>query len=920
MRIGCVVLFLLLSSLSVKAQLKTALTLQGAVVDSATRHPLPQATVSLRLAVDSSLLGLQLADAQGRFAFVNLPKGTYRLVVSYVGYHSLRQWVVVSAQSQTINVGALALRPRTVRLGEVTVQRRAPVRVSQDTLEFDAGAFATRPDALVEDLLRKLPGVEVTGEGSVRAQGKIVQQVFVNGRPFFGSDPKMATRNLPAYLIDKIQVYDKASDQSDFSGVDDGSRVRTINIVTKPEGRRGQFGQQVIGYGTNGRYQAGGGINRFREQKQVSLLGQTNNINQIGYGLPAYGTGLGTGANSTPGQAGGITRATGAGLNYADRWGKRTQIAASYLFANAVTQAEQVHRRQTLLPSNASQPGMDSARSVLISDNTNRSTTRSANHSVNMQLTYQLDSMNVIRLSPNLSTYTNSNASGQTSRTSTDQSTPLNQSLTDNRAAGTNRSVNNTLLWMHRFHRPGRTFSLNLNTAINRLVGEGVNRAQNTYYAQPSGQDSLPATQTNQRSTQRTRSTTNDLTLSYTEQLGTHQTLEFRYNLFMNRGVSERTVWDVDETTGLAQPNAQLSSQYQTDFVTHRPGVGWQVRRPRYSYTAGLDLQQANLRSAYQTGERPLNRQYLNLLPTFTFRPQLAPNQYVQVQYQTRIAAPSVTQLQPVADVTNPLFIRAGNPALRPEFTHSVSVNYNRFQTTTYHTVFALLSIGLTNHRIVTTTTIDAAGVQTIRPVNANGYRTVNGTVSVGRPLRVGSFRSTLNLTTNLNLVRGMSFINAQTNRSVTWLAEQGVGLNATLANTVEIGLSGTVNYQRALYLLQAQPANQSYTTRLSTQLYCPLPMGFKLATDLTYTTTAGRSAGFNQPYVSWNGYVSRAFFKRQPGELRLQAFDLLNQNRSLIRTVTDMFVEDSQSQVLKRYVLLSFIYNLRQFGSDRTP
>ncbi|GAB3226530.1 outer membrane beta-barrel protein [Spirosoma arcticum] len=920
MRIGYGVLLLLLSTWCADAQPKADFTIQGAVIDSATRYPLPQATVSLRSAVDSSLLNFQSSDAHGRFIFRNLPKGTYRLVVSYVGYHLLRQSVVVSAESQPLHVGTLILRPRTVRLGEVTVQRRAPVRVSQDTLEFDAGAFATRPDALVEDLLRKLPGMEIAGDGSVRAQGKIVQQVFVNGKPFFGSDPKMATRNLPAHLIDKIQVYDKRSDQSAFSGMDDGGRVRTINIITKPEGRRGQFGQQVVGYGTDSRYQAGGGINRFREQKQVSLLGQTNNINQPGYGLPAYGTGLGAGANSGPGQTGGITRATGAGLHYADRWGKRTEMAASYLFADAVTQAEQLHRRQTLLPGNASQPGTDSSLAVLVSDNANRSTTRSANHSVNLQLTYQADSMNVFRLSPNLSTYTNSNASGQTSRTFTDQSTPLNQSLTDNRGAGTNLTVNNTLLWMHRFHRTGRTFSLNLNTAINRLASQGVNRAHNTYYEQPSGQDSLPAMQTNQRNAQRTRSINNDLTLSFTEPLGARQTLEFRYNLFTNRGVSERTVWDVDETTGLAQSNAQLSSQYQSVFVTHRLGTGWQVRRPHYSYTAGLDLQQANLRSAYQTGERPLNRQYVNLLPNFMFRPQLAPNQYLQLQYQTRIAAPSVTQLQPVADVTNPLFIRAGNPALRPEFTHALSVNYNRFQTTTYRTVFALLSVGMTNHRIVTATTIDAAGVQTIRPVNANGYTTASGTVSVGRPLRVGHFGSTLNLTTNLNLTRGVSFINAQTNRSLTWLAGQVVSLNATLANTVEIGLSGTVNYQRAFYSLQTQLVNQSYTTLLSTQLYCPLPMGFKLATDLTYTTMTGRSAGFNKPFVSWNGYVSRTFFKRQPGELRLQVFDLLNQNQSLIRIVTDTSIEDSQSQVLKRYVLLSFIYNLRQFGSDRTP
>lgn len=190
-------------------------------------------------------------------------------------------------------------------------------------------------------------------------------------------------------------------------------------------------------------------------------------------------------------------------------------------------------------------------------------------------------------------------------------------------------------------------------------------------------------------------------------------------------------------------------------------------------------------------------------MPGVVFQPQLAQNQYLQVQYQTRIAAPSVTQLRPVAGVTNPLFIQAGNPALRPEYTHSLSISYNRFQTTTYRTVFALLSVGLTNHRIVSATTIDATSVQTTRPANANGYTTANGTVSVGQRLQIGFVKSTLHLTTNLSMIRGISFINAQTNRSLAQRAGQGLSLNATLANTVEIGLSGTVNYQRAFYSLQ---------------------------------------------------------------------------------------------------------------------
>lgn len=894
----------------------TKLVLRGWVVDSLTRQALPQATISLLSVSDSSRVAVQLADDEGRFTVRNVAIGSYRLTVSYVGYHRLSRLVVVSAASPALNVGTLALQPQIVRLREVAVQRRVPIRVKNDTLEFDAGSFATRPNALVEDLLRKLPGMDVTPDGAVRAQGQIVQQVLVDGKPFFGDDPKLATRNLPAHLIDKIQVYNQRSAQSAFSGMDDGSRVRTINIVTKPEGRRGQFGQQVAGYGTGGRYQVGGGLNRFGEQRQLSLVGQANNVNQVGYSLPTYGSRSGTGAaaGSPQGQPGGITRSAGAGLNYNDRWGRRTEVAASYLGASAVTETEQTLRRQTVLPDPAYRPSADSARSVLISNQDNRTTTRPTNHGLNLRLNYQLDSMNLVRVSPSLARYVTHSASALTVQTRTSQPTPINQSVTENRSGGTNWAFNNTALWLHRFRRGGRTLTLNLTTAVNRQFNNGFNRAWNTYYTRPIGADSLPTFQ-DQRNTQRIRSATNELTVSYTEPLGTDQTVELRYTGFTNRSASERAVSDIDQTTGPAGPrNAGLSNQYQSQFVSHRVGSGWQVRRSRYTYTLGVDLQQAHLRSEPQTGSEPINRPYLTLLPSAVFQPRLAANQYVQVHYQTRVTAPSVTQLQPVADVTNPLFIQAGNPNLRPEYTHTLTVHYNGFQTTTYRTVFALLSVGLTNHRIVTATTLNGAGVQTIRPVNANGYATAGGTVSVGRPVRVSSLTGTLNLTTNVNLIRAESYVNGQPNRSLSLLAEQSAGLNLILTQKVELGLSGRATYQTVRYSLPGQATHPSLNTDLTTSFSCPLLFGFYAATDFTYTATRGRSAGYNQRYGLWNGYLSRSCFEQQ-AELRLQVFDLLNQNRNLVRTVTDTCVEDSQSRVLKRYLLLSLIYNLRQFG-----
>jgi outer membrane receptor protein involved in Fe transport len=366
------------------------------------------------------------------------------------------------------------------------------------------------------------------------------------------------------------------------------------------------------------------------------------------------------------------------------------------------------------------------------------------------------------------------------------------------------------------------------------------------------------------------------------------------------------------------QPNALLSSQYQSDLTTNRVGTSWQVRQPGYTYTLGVDLQQTNLNAATQTGGALLDRHYLNVLPSLLIQPKLAPYHYLQVQYQNQIRAPSVGQLQPVANVTNPLFIQVGNPTLRPEQAHSISINYNSFHPTNYRTVYALLHLGLWEHRIVNSLTIAPTGVQTSQPINAKGSLLLTGSVGLGRPLTIGALKSTLNLTTNVTLIRGVSFVNDQTNRSIAIQASQALTLNATLGGSLEVGLSALATYQTATYSLQPTLANRSLSTLISSQLYYPLPLGFKVATDLTYRITTGRSAGYNQAYTLWNGYLSRSFLNQQQGELSVQIVDLLNQNRSLIRTVTDTYVEDGQSRVLGRYFLVSFIYNLRQFGSPK--
>ena len=889
-------------------------TIQGVVLDSATQQPLRQATVSLQPLADSSRVTRQLAGLQGQFLFQNVDRQTYQLVVSYLGYQTYHQLLTGVDGPSRIDVGSIKLSQKPVLLNEVNVQRRLSVSVKNDTLEFNASAYDPKQNTVVEDLLKKMPGMAIAPDGSIRVVGQVISQILVDGKPFFGSDIRMATRNLPADLIDKVQLFDKRSDQSTFSGVDDGSRVKTINLITKPQGKKGLFGQQAVGYGTDNRHQIGGGVHRFSPKRQVSILGQVNNINQLGYSIPASSNGQADdpGTNLSSGLVTGITVAKGLGANYSNEWGKSTKLMSSYILADAITLTQQTARRQTQIPHSSATVDSTLTSTLLISENQNSSALGNRSHLVNLRLEHQIDSLNVLTFTPSISFFKINSDNAIDARTSSSQTGPINRTQIDNKSVGTNFLLSNALVWMHRFNRINRTLSINYTANLTKTNTNGINHSLVNYYS------SIPLNDLSyQSSQQRVATLDNQVNLSYTEPITDKQSLEFRYQIVANRSSSNRFVTDNNPLTGLFdQPNSSLSNQYQSNTIAHRVGTYWQIRYPHYTYLFNLDWQQTTLITSMPFGIRSLKRNYVSWLPQLLIQPQLGPNKYFQAHYQTSLVMPSVLQLQPVTDVTNPLFRQMGNPNLRPEYTHLLTLAYNNFHVATFSSVYAYMNIGLTQNRIVTATSVDENGVQTSQPINRNGYWIINGSVTFDRSLHSGTLENKLNWTTTLQLIRGSTYINNQLNRSISLYSSQSLGLTTLLANQLELNLTGSAAFQQVFYSISQQNKTYGLTMRVVSRFRLPLPLGLKLSTDLTFTNTTGLASGYNQQYMLWNGDISRSFFKHQQGELRIQCFDLLNQNRSVSRTITENYIEDIQGRVLSRYVLLSLRYNLKQFGS----
>ncbi|GAB4023614.1 TonB-dependent receptor domain-containing protein [Spirosoma koreense] len=928
-------------------------TLQGIVVDSVSRKPLIEASVSL-LARDSSLVSFGITDGEGKFSFPKTAEGQYRVLVTYVGYRGRSRRVTVAKNDPVTDVGTIDIVAQSQTLMEVSVQgEKAPIAVKGDTLEFNADSFKTRPNSQVEDLLKKLPGVEVDRDGNVKAQGQAITKVLVDGKPFFGNDPKMATRNLPADIIDKVQLYDQASEQSTFSGVDDGDREKTINITTKKDKRKGTFGQQTIGAGPkpddDARYSGRVSLSHFNNGRQISVLGMANNINQQGFTAQDLGLGsnfggagqgqggsAGGGGNVIRGGSGGgsgngggqvgsnaITRSWAGGINYRDGWGKKIDVVSSYNVSNTNTLTDQNSRRTNVLPTTNSGTGRTD--SAFVRTQTNGSNNANTNHRVNLRLDYRLDTLTTIRVIPSLSWLNSTYNNYSQSQTTSAEGVLTNTSMTNYNSAGSGFTGNNSFLLLRKFRKKGRTFSVNWNVAMNDQDNEGINKSVNTFNGLSttltSGtitkDSSGLVTQTiNQRNNQQTRSMTNSVNVSYTEPLSLRQTLEFHYNLSNNHNTSNRFVNDFNEATSQYDLlNQTLTNQFVNDYMTNRAGLTWQTKRLKYTYAFGLDGQQASLNSNNLSRETNLNRTFQNLLPNALFTYKFSKGQNLRINYRTRINAPSVNQLQPVPNNTNPLNIQLGNPDLQPEYSHTLSLNFNRFDPATFRNLFVFFNASRTDNKIVNSTVFSAAGAQTTRPVNTDGYYTLNGSLVWGKPVKFGTQKTNLNLSTTATYNRGMSFINEKANLAKNFLIGQGVTLSSNFTEKLDLNLSGNINWQSAQYSLQPQQNTSYLNQSVTLDVYYQLPLRFTFSTNVYYNHYGGSSASYNQSYTLWNATLARQLFKQNQGEIRFQAFDLLNQNQSIVRNVTDTYTEEVRSRVLNRYFLISFVYNLRRFG-----
>ncbi|MGB4724777.1 MAG: TonB-dependent receptor family protein [Sediminibacterium sp.] len=912
------------------ASAQSVATVKGILIDSLNKQSLKDASIVVLAASDSSLEVFTLAKADGSFIINNAPFGEMLVQVKFQGYEPFSKKITFSAKNSSVDLGKIYLQTAANDLGNVTVTQ-SPVQMKKDTVEFTASAFKTKPNAVAEDLLKKIPGIQVDKDGGIKAQGETVQRVLVDGKRFFGDDPKMATRNLPPDIIDKIQVFDAASDQSAFTGFDDGNRVKTINITTRKDKRKGYFGRAALGAGANSDdalYDNNINISKFNGDQQITFTGQANNVNKQNFsvqdmlgslgggGFGGGGGGRGGGGGATmgggggllgTGGGGGIVKTLAAGLNYKDNWGTKTQFSGSYFYNDQIT-----NRDQNSLTENLVTGSTDSS---IFSKQVQSSVTNNKNHRINFNIETNFDTSNTLIIRPNISFQNTHSETFQTTSSTRGKITSLNSSRVN--STRDNQGINGSLeaTFRHRFAKRGRTYSIGLNSSYNTNDGTGSNWSQNQYnLPSRSYTDTLDQIYTTNRDGKN-----NSATLSYTEPIGKNKQLEFNYNISSNVNNSGRATNGYNKVTDnydIAVPN--LSNIFENTFNANRFTLNYRIQNAKYNFSVGSGLQVGDLVSKNISTNVNLKQHFVNLFPSANFRYDFTKSKNLRMFYNGRTSQPSADQLQPVIDNSNPLLIRTGNPNLKQQFSHSFRFLFNSFDIFTQKIIFATLSGSFIENDIQNSTTISGGGVQTIKPVNLSGTYNVNGFFNYGFPIKKP--KSNLNLMANVSRSQTQTLVNSISNFTRNTNLGGTVSWTTNIKEGFDMNFSSNSNLTMARYTLQPQQNGDFFSQTVSTEATIYSKSGWVLSTDFDYIYNAGRSEGFNTSIPLWNASLSKQMLKNKAGELKFYVFDLLNQNISISRNVTSNYIQDLQTRVLKRYFMISFTYNLRKFGATQGP
>ncbi|MEY3619697.1 MAG: hypothetical protein RLZZ391_63 [Bacteroidota bacterium] len=897
------------------------MTIQGSLKDSIANRALNSATVSLVYAKDSSLVSFSRTNESGVFSFKNVVPGAYLISVSYVGYQP--KWVpVVNASDKTVEMGTIYMNDVN-NMSTVTVTaRRPPVVINGDSVEFNSENFKTAPNAVVEDLLKKMPGMEVDKSGGITVNGKTVTKVFVNGKEFFTGDPKMATKNLPADAVDKIQVYDRKSDQAMFTGIDDGSEETAINLKLKKDRNRSTFGKLSGGAGTPSVFDAQGNINVINNDEQFSAIGGSNNTNRQNFssrnivnfsggggGRPGAGAGVtinigGGGSGETDANAQGIAETYSIGGNYSNLFNnKKIEFNSNAAISDVERNNNSISFTQNLTP------GKEFTRSSN-SNSVNRNQQQSFGSTIDHKVTETFS----YKFTPSLSWQETSSSSQDTTltRTGLDPNgaiTNRNTTAASSFSDAVNASSN--LLLRKKFAKKGRTISSTITQSYNQSNSTGSQYTSQYFYA---GGNLTSDSILDQQNIRKGNTTTYSANIIYTEPISKRSLLEFNSYLSKSIGSSSRKVYDQNNATDAYDLlNTRLTNEFNSEYTYSGGGMSFRSNQKKFNFATGVSVQNATLNGENISAKTKLSQSFQDILPNANFRYNFSQTKNLNIDYRTSTNQPSITQLQPVLDQSNINRQVIGNPDLKRSYVHNLNIRFFSSKILAGKNFFSTLNASTTNNSIVNYDSVLPNRTILTKPVNVNGAYRVNGSVNYGFGIK--KINSRLNFGMSAGLNNNISYANGLLNTIVTKSTGPSMTYSYILDDVIDINLTARYSYSNT-----NNAVNPSLNTNFLTKVFGAdmtnyLPFNIVLNQSFNYTINTGRAEGFNTAVPIWNASFSEFFMENKRAEIKMSAFDLLNKNIGINRNVSQNQIVDRSYNVISQYFLLSFTYSLQKSG-----
>ena len=926
-RIFPLLLIVLFSGL-VQAQKPARTTIKGVLQDT-THEVIPFATMMLLNPADSALVNYTSSNVKGEFTFSNVKNSAYLFKVSHMSYLPLQK--LIQPSSTALNdLHIVVMKPISQMLMEVVIRAaKAPLRIKGDTVEYDATTFKVAPGSTVEDLLRRLPGIDVDADGNISTQGKDVKRMYVDGKTFFGDDPKSVTKNLGAESLSKVQVYNEKSEPSKLTGVDDGSKEKAMNLELKAEFKKGSFGKISVAAGNEQRWAGRGNYNRFNDKTQFSVIGYANNINQTGVNWEDYGefkgnnsfnefdngdfgfnssgrniyyfSGSDSPVNNYDGK--GLTKNYGGGTNF-NYDHKKTKFNASYFYNQTQLDFVQQSNRQTFLNENSS---------FTKNDTLQNSDFRSS-HSIATRVEKEFDSANKLIVKANIRFSNNNNNTINNQQFSDYQLVPYNMLNLDNNSGLNSAKVTSAAIYRHLFKKKGRAFAISGGYNANKSNGDENYSSLNSFF-----KASTPTEQIRQTFISNKNISEIKAGALYSEPLSKRWFLEFFYN-FSN--LSNNNNRQQTRLVAFPEMNDSLSNYYEQVTSYNRVGSVLRYSYNGFNAAIGIAAQQLKLTGQYASDKgQPwdsigVTKSYPNYTPNLNLNYEFKNHLRLEAGYSNNINAPQFSDLQPIKNTSNPAYQVIGNPDLVPENSHNINTGLYYWNPASFANIGGSINFDITNHPIVynqNTVFEEGKGMVTISmPENMEQSTGVSSWMWSNIPIVKTKLAVDFNGGVSYN--KSPTRINGNLDRIQSNGVNVGANLNFTPGTKLVLsgGASGGYNKIRYSENKDHDQKYYNYTLRSSIKWQFVTRMFFE--SNFNYAVYKNESFGFDQSVPLWNASVRRIIGKKNKFEMRFAAFDIFNKNININQYANQNYIQTSKANTLARYFMLSLTYNMKGF------